>query len=101
MTAQVLGVLPENAGSRAGGAESSERVRGGYSVESLWLAGATDDFLNFLVREDAVRGSGSPCDEFGGGIGRPDGDAAATKAGNVREHVAHIFAEPVYVLAHE
>jgi hypothetical protein len=47
MTTQVVGVLPENTGRGPVGAESFERVRGGYSVESLWLAGATDDFLNF------------------------------------------------------
>ena len=92
MTTQVVGVLPENTGRGPVGAESFERVRGGYSVESLWLAGATDDFLNFFVRKDAVRGPGSPCDEFGGHIGRLDGDAALTEAGHKREHVADVFA---------
>jgi hypothetical protein len=54
MTAQVLGVLPENTRSRPVGAESAERVRGGDAVESLWLAGATDDLLNFVIGKDAV-----------------------------------------------
>ena len=83
------------------GAESAERVRGGYSVESPWLAAAADDVLNLPAGEDTVGSSGSPCDEVGRRIGRLDADAAVVIAGNVGEHIADIFAEPVHVLAVE
>ena len=60
MAAQVVGVLPENTGSWPVGAESAERVRGGYSVESLWLAAAADDVLNLPVGEERRRRRGQP-----------------------------------------